>query len=76
MGYGFQGQGQSFLIPLGGRATYVVGLGALSSAEVKAAMAKQENAIAPMTPDASLQLFRTEQERYAKLVKKADIKLD
>ena len=58
---------RSFLIPLGGRATYVVGLGALSSAEVKAAMAKQENAIAPMTPDASLQLFRTEQERYAKL---------
>lgn len=49
---------------------------AFSSAEVRAAMAKQENVIAPTTPEAALQFFKTEQERYARLVKKADIKLD
>jgi tripartite-type tricarboxylate transporter receptor subunit TctC len=49
---------------------------AFGSAEVKAAMARQENVIAPTTPEAALQFFKTEQERYAKLVKKADIKLD
>ena len=49
---------------------------ARSSAEVKAALAKQENAIAPITPEASSKFFKAEQERYAKLVKKSDIKLD
>lgn len=49
---------------------------AFASAEVKAAMARQENVIAPTTPEAALQFFKTEQDRYAKLVKKADIKLD
>ena len=49
---------------------------AFASAEVKAAMVRQENVIAPTTPEAALQFFKTEQERYAKLVKKADIKLD
>lgn len=49
---------------------------AFSSAEVKATMAKQENVIAPTTPEAALQFFKTEQERYGRLVKKADIKLD
>jgi tripartite-type tricarboxylate transporter receptor subunit TctC len=49
---------------------------AFASIEVKAAMAKQENVIASTTPEAALQFFKTEQERYAKLVKKADIKLD
>lgn len=49
---------------------------AFASAEVKAAMAKQDNVIAPMTPEASLQFFKSEQERYAHLAKKADIKLD
>ena len=39
-------------------------------------MAKQENVINPMTPEASAQFFKSEQERYAQLVKKADIKLD
>jgi tripartite-type tricarboxylate transporter receptor subunit TctC len=47
-----------------------------ASAEVKAAMARQENVIAPTTPEAALQFFKVEQERYAKLVKKADIKID
>ena len=49
---------------------------AFGSAEVKAAMARQENVIAPTTPDTALQFFKSEQARYAALVKKADIKLD
>jgi tripartite-type tricarboxylate transporter receptor subunit TctC len=49
---------------------------AFSTPEVKAAMAKQENVIAPTTPEAAAAFFRSEQDRYAKLAKKADIKLD
>ena len=49
---------------------------AYNDPEVRAAMAKQENFIQPLSPEASLQFFKTEQERYAKLVKKADIKMD
>lgn len=49
---------------------------AFGSAEVKAAMARQENNIAPTTPEAALQFFKSEQERYSRLVKKADIKVD
>ena len=49
---------------------------AFASAEVKAAMAKQENMIAPTTPEAAAQFFASEQERYAKLVKKANITLE
>jgi len=44
--------------------------------ETKKAMAKQENIIHPMSPEASAQFFRTEQERYAMLAKKADVKLE
>jgi hypothetical protein len=39
-------------------------------------MAKQENIIAPSTPEAAVQFFRSEQERYARLVKKANIVLE
>lgn len=49
---------------------------AFAMPEAKEAMAKQENTIAPMTPEASAAFFRSEQERYAKLVKKANITLD
>ena len=49
---------------------------AFSTPDVKAAMAKQDNVIAPTTPEAALAFFKSEQERYAKLAKKADIKLD
>jgi tripartite-type tricarboxylate transporter receptor subunit TctC len=49
---------------------------AFAMPETKEAMAKQENVIEPMTPEASAQFFRTEQERYARLVKKANITLD
>jgi tripartite-type tricarboxylate transporter receptor subunit TctC len=49
---------------------------AFADPEVKAAMARQDNFIDPTTPEAAMQFFKTEQERYARLVKKADIKLD
>ena len=39
-------------------------------------MAKQENVINPTTPEAAAEFFKTEQERYGRLAKKADIKLD
>lgn len=46
---------------------------AYNDPEVRAAMAKQENAIHPTTPEAAAEFFRTEQERYARLVKQAGI---
>jgi tripartite-type tricarboxylate transporter receptor subunit TctC len=49
---------------------------AFADPEVKAAMARQDNQIAPTSPEAALQFLRTEQERYARLAKKADIRLD
>jgi tripartite-type tricarboxylate transporter receptor subunit TctC len=51
-------------------------LAAFQAPETKDAMAKQENIIHPLSPEASAQYFRSEQERYAKLAKKADVKLD
>jgi tripartite-type tricarboxylate transporter receptor subunit TctC len=49
---------------------------AFGAPDVKAAMAKQENVIAPMSPEQSAAFMATEQDRYARLSKKADIKLD
>ena len=49
---------------------------AFAMPETKEAMAKQENIISPMTPEASLQFFKTEQERYARLVKKANVTIE
>jgi tripartite-type tricarboxylate transporter receptor subunit TctC len=49
---------------------------AFNDAEVKAAMAKQDNFINPTTPEAAAQFFRAEQERYARLVQKAGITLE
>lgn len=49
---------------------------AFADPEVKSAMLRQDNFIAPTSPEAALQFFKTEQERYARLVKKADIKMD
>lgn len=43
---------------------------------VKATMAKQENFINPMSPQASAQYLKSEQERFARLVAKANVKLD
>lgn len=49
---------------------------AFNDPTVKAAMAKQENFINPMSPQVSAQYLKSEQERYAKLVAKAGVKLD
>jgi tripartite-type tricarboxylate transporter receptor subunit TctC len=46
---------------------------AFNTPETREAMAKQENIINPMTPEASAQFFKAEQERYARLVRKANI---
>lgn len=49
---------------------------AFAMPEAKEAMARQENVINPTTPEAAALFFRSEQERYARLVKKANITLD
>jgi tripartite-type tricarboxylate transporter receptor subunit TctC len=49
---------------------------AFASPEVQAAMARQDNIINPSTPEAAAQYFKTEQQRYARLVQKAHITLD
>lgn len=46
---------------------------AFAMPETKEAMAKQDNIINPMTPEASAQFFKAEQERYARLVKAANV---
>lgn len=51
-------------------------LAAFSTPETREAMDKQQNVINPTTPEAAAQYFRSEQERYARLVKKADVKID
>ena len=49
---------------------------AFNDPSVKAAMAKQDNIITPTSPQVATQYLKTEQERYAKLVTKANVKLD
>jgi len=49
---------------------------AFADPEVRATMARQDNVIHPTTPEAAAQMLRSEQERYARLVKKANISLD
>ena len=49
---------------------------AFDAPDVKAAMAKQQNVIAPTSPEAAAAFFRSEQARYAELVRKAGIKLE
>ena len=49
---------------------------AFADPEVKAAMAKQDNFIQPMGPEQSAAFLKAEQERYGRLVAKANIKLD
>lgn len=49
---------------------------AFGDPEVKAAMARQENIINPTSPEAALQFLKTEQARYARLVQKANVKMD
>ena len=47
---------------------------ALATQEVREAMAAQGNIINPTTPEAAAQYFRTEQERYAKIINKIGLK--
>jgi len=49
---------------------------AFATAEVKESMGKQGNAIAISTPEAAASFFRSELDKYARLVKKAGVKLD
>jgi tripartite-type tricarboxylate transporter receptor subunit TctC len=49
---------------------------AFATPEVRETMARQDNIINPGTPEAAAKFFRSEQERYAQLVKKANISLD
>jgi tripartite-type tricarboxylate transporter receptor subunit TctC len=49
---------------------------AFAMPEAKEAMARQDNIINPTTPEAAAKFFRSEQERYARLVKKANITLE
>lgn len=49
---------------------------AFNAPEVREAMARQENVIDPTTAEAAVRFFRSEVERYARLVKKANIRPD
>jgi tripartite-type tricarboxylate transporter receptor subunit TctC len=49
---------------------------AFNAPDVKEAMAKQENIIRATSPEQAVEIFRTEQARYARIVQKADIKLE
>jgi len=49
---------------------------AFADPEVRQAMARQDNVIHASTPEAAAQFFRSEQERYARLVRKAGITLE
>jgi len=49
-------------------------IAALAAQEVREAMAAQGNIINPTTPEAAAEFFRTEQERYAKIINKIGLK--
>ncbi len=49
---------------------------AFAMPETAEAMTRQGNVVNPMTPEASAQFFRTELDRYARIVKKANITAD
>ena len=51
-------------------------IAAFTSTEVKETMAKQGNAISISTPEFAASYFKSEVAKYAKLVKKAGVKLD
>ena len=48
---------------------------AFNNPEVKEAMARQGNTIAISTPEFAAKFFRSETDKYAKLVKKAGLEL-
>ena len=54
----------------------VIGPPKLPATEVKEAMARQGNVINPSSPEAAVAFFKSEQDKYAKLVQKAGVKID
>jgi len=48
----------------------------MATPEVQEAIARQGNVLNPSTPEAAVAFFKTEQDKYAKLVQKAGVKLD
>lgn len=68
--------GPKGLAPAQVRRIHEAVVAAFNDADVKAAMARQDNVIEPTTPEAAAQFFKTEQERYARLVRKAGVSLD
>jgi tripartite-type tricarboxylate transporter receptor subunit TctC len=51
-------------------------LAAFNDPEVKAAMARQDNVINPGSPEAARGFLKSEQERYARIVARAQLKPD
>ena len=49
---------------------------AFNDPEVRTAMTRQDNFINPTTPEAAAQFLKTEQNRYARLVKQAGITME
>jgi tripartite-type tricarboxylate transporter receptor subunit TctC len=72
----FAAIGPKGLPPAEVKRLYDAMIAAWNTPEVKEAMAKQENVVHPLTPEASAQFMKAEQARYARIVHKADIKLD
>ena len=68
--------GPAKLPPAEVKRLYTGVVAAFAMPDAKEAMAKQENIINPMTPEASQQFFKSEQERYARLVKKANVTVE
>ena len=54
---------------------YVV-VAAFAAPETRAVMARQENQINPMSPEASAAFLRSEMSRYGALVQKTGVSLD
>jgi tripartite-type tricarboxylate transporter receptor subunit TctC len=61
--------GPKGMAPAQVRRIHAAMIAAFNDPDVKAAMVAQENQISPSTPEAAAQFFRTEQDRYARLVR-------
>lgn len=68
--------GPTGLPPAEVKRLHATGVAAFEMPEALEAMAKQGNVIHPTTPEAAAAFFRSEQERNAALVKKANIRID
>jgi tripartite-type tricarboxylate transporter receptor subunit TctC len=68
--------GPAKLPPAEVKRIYDAFVAASNAPEVKEAMDKQGNVLNPMTPEASGNYMKSEMDRYAKIVKKANVKVD